>query len=384
MSKVSLKGVFIMLTLVWSAMVGALLFLTPPLVLLVLPFNSSRLRYRQWSGFVAKMWFALATYLLERVGGVEIVLSGDPLPSGEAAMIICNHRTRIDWMFMWCLCLRLGILDSMKIVLKDSLKSIPGFGWAMQSFMFLFLARDKSVDLQHMSDVLNYHVSNDMPLSLILFPEGTDLSRENIAKSDAFAAQNSLPRYKYVLHPKVVGWARSVALLRGSCPAVYDVTIGYHDYVEGERPNEKSILSGRLPRSVHLHVQRHPMALLPEAPGQVEDWLKSSFARKEKRLQQFYTSGNKRFPDVSSSPSSSRLEPLRPNVEEETWTQALGFWGLSSLFSIICLCLVFGWLYCFLAVALWIAITKTGGAEMLELRLHGERGMYKRLLDHAD
>jgi hypothetical protein len=43
-----------------------------------------------------------------------------------------------------------------------------------------------------------------MPLSLILFPEGTDLSRENIAKSDAFAAQNKLPRYTYVLHPKGV------------------------------------------------------------------------------------------------------------------------------------------------------------------------------------
>ena len=52
----------------------------------------------------------------------------------QPAMIICNHRTRIDWMFMWSLCLRLGILDSMKIVLKDSLKSIPGFGWAMQVF----------------------------------------------------------------------------------------------------------------------------------------------------------------------------------------------------------------------------------------------------------
>ena len=43
-----------------------------------------------------------------------------------------------------------------------------------------------------------------MPLSLILFPEGTDLSRENIAKSDAFAAVNKLPRYTYVLHPKGV------------------------------------------------------------------------------------------------------------------------------------------------------------------------------------
>jgi hypothetical protein len=29
------------------------------------------------------------------------------------------------------------------------------------------------------------------------------------------------------------------------------------------------IKTGRLPKSVHLHVQRHPMALLPETPGQV-------------------------------------------------------------------------------------------------------------------
>ena len=27
---------------------------------------------------MAKMWFSFATYLLERVGGVEIILSGDP------------------------------------------------------------------------------------------------------------------------------------------------------------------------------------------------------------------------------------------------------------------------------------------------------------------
>mmetsp|Transcript_11986 Transcript_11986/g.17293 ORF Transcript_11986/g.17293 Transcript_11986/m.17293 type:complete len:382 (+) Transcript_11986:82-1227(+) len=377
MAKVSLKGGFIMVALLWSAMVGSILFLTPALMLLLLPFDSARVCYRQWSGFIAKMWFSFATFLLEEVGGVEVVLSGDTLPFGEPAMIICNHRTRIDWMFMWSLCLRLGILDSMKIVLKDSLKSIPGFGWAMQSFMFLFLARDKSVDLQHMSDVLNYHVSNDMPLSLILFPEGTDLSRENMVKSDAFAAQNSLPRYKYVLHPKVVGWARSVALLRGSCPAVYDVTIGYHDYVEGERPNEMSILAGRLPKSVHLHVQRHPMPLLPEAPGQVEDWLKSSFARKEKRLLQFYTTGNKKFPELSNNPPSTNGRER----EVDEWRKALVFWGLSSLFSIVCLSLVFGWFYCWLAALCWFLITKSGGAEVLELRLHGERGIYKKLLE---
>ena len=141
MANVSMKGLFIALALAWTALVGALLFLTPTLVLLLVPFDIFRLRYRQWSSFIAKMWFSFATFLIEQVGGVKVVLSGDTLPVGEPAMIICNHRTRIDWMFLWCFCLRLGILDSMKIVLKDSLKSIPGFGWAMQSFMFLFLAR---------------------------------------------------------------------------------------------------------------------------------------------------------------------------------------------------------------------------------------------------
>lgn len=267
----------------------------------------------------------------------------------------------------------------MKIVLKDSLKKVPGFGWAMQSFMFLFLARDKGVDLQHMSDMLSYHTSNGLPLSLILFPEGTDLSRENMVKSDAFAAQNSLPRYKYVLHPKVVGWARSIALLRGNCPAVYDVTIAYHDYVEGERPNEMSILSGRLPRSVHMHVQRHPMPLLPDAPGQVEDWLKSCFARKEKRLQHFYTSGNKSFSVSGSSVGS--LQGGRDRGEaKEAWRHALAFWGVASGFSVLCLSLIFGWFYVWAATLLWAAITKMGGAEVLELRLHGERGVFKRLL----
>ncbi|CAN0210102.1 unnamed protein product [Ectocarpus fasciculatus] len=36
-------------------------------------------------------------------------------------------------MFLWCLCLRQGQLSSLKIVLKESLKGIPGFGWATQA-----------------------------------------------------------------------------------------------------------------------------------------------------------------------------------------------------------------------------------------------------------
>jgi hypothetical protein len=39
---------------------------------------------------------------------------------------------------------------------------------------------------------------------------------------------------------QVVGWLQSVSHLRGSVGAVYDVTVAYHDYAEGERPSEVS------------------------------------------------------------------------------------------------------------------------------------------------
>jgi len=161
--------------------------------------------------------------------------------AGEPALIVCNHRTRIDWMFIWCLCARsaaprhpcrlsrapagrersavlhgcapwssrrasvsllrhawfgrvrrLGLLDTMKIALKESLKNVPGFGWAMQAFMFVFLARDKARDLQHMENVLLYHTANDHPLSLILFPEAP--ARPPARAPPARAAAPATPR----------------------------------------------------------------------------------------------------------------------------------------------------------------------------------------------
>ena len=64
----------------WAAMVGALLLLTPPLVLLVLPFNSSRLRYRQ----VATPSASASSYTLPPYPPA-IVLPAAALPSESVA-----------------------------------------------------------------------------------------------------------------------------------------------------------------------------------------------------------------------------------------------------------------------------------------------------------
>ena len=46
----------------------------------------------------------------------------------DRAMIIMNHRTRLDWLYYYSVILRRGKLENEKIILKDELKHIPGGG----------------------------------------------------------------------------------------------------------------------------------------------------------------------------------------------------------------------------------------------------------------
>lgn len=62
------------------------------------------------------------------VFGAKVVVTGDGFVPGERSVIIMNHRTRMDWMFLWNCLLRYSYLRLEKICLKSSLKSIPGFG----------------------------------------------------------------------------------------------------------------------------------------------------------------------------------------------------------------------------------------------------------------
>lgn len=66
--------------------------------------------------------------LLELVFGVKVVITGDGFIPGERSVIIMNHRTRLDWMFLWCCLLRYSYLRLEKICLKAALKAVPGFG----------------------------------------------------------------------------------------------------------------------------------------------------------------------------------------------------------------------------------------------------------------
>ena len=60
--------------------------------------------------------------------GVRIVISGDTNALQSPCLIVMNHRTRFDWLFLWCYLIRKGNLNRGKIILKKQLKHVFGFG----------------------------------------------------------------------------------------------------------------------------------------------------------------------------------------------------------------------------------------------------------------
>lgn len=77
-------------------------------------------------------------------------------------------------------------------------------------FLFVFLARNKAKDVRRVREISQYLVGLHVATTLLIFPEGTDLSPSNHQKSLQFAKKEGLAEYQYVLHPKVCTKSQNV------------------------------------------------------------------------------------------------------------------------------------------------------------------------------
>lgn len=229
--------------------VAIVVLLIPPL--LSLSVHSKRvIRWRRmYLDFVCGMFFEFAASLLLLVSGTKLFIYSstpiDELLADQGALLLCNHRTRVDWMYAgWCYCAALGFSQRLRFILKDSLRSVPFFGWGMQLFMFIFLRRKREGDLPHISKMISYLVRTGARPTVFLFPEGTDLSDSNKERSNAYAREKQLPPMEYVLYPRTSGLGACLGALRGQGAAVHDITIAYRDFKTGNRTSELSLLKG--------------------------------------------------------------------------------------------------------------------------------------------
>ena len=291
-----MRGLFFSILLVVSAFTGSVLVLLPCAVCL-LPLGAVD-AFRACAAQVRWWWFSFAASCIEYVGGVRYEVFGDDVPRNfggdTCVVVVCNHHCRLDWLFLWPLALRHGRCGALHIMLKDSLKHVPLFGWAMQAFGFSFLGRvDRASDVDAIKGRLGAELGaakGGAPVYALLFPEGTDLSPSNLKKARAYGLTLDPPRrWSRVLVPKGAGLAAAIEALGDALDAVYDVTLLYETQ-DGKRPDEQSMcLRGVFPVAVKASVKRHARSELPRAmrvgdAAATKLWLLDKWALKEEAI----------------------------------------------------------------------------------------------------
>lgn len=170
----------------------------------------------------------------------------------------------------------------------------------MQVSQFIFLTRDWTQDQRVLTDNLAYYYSRGYPVQLLFFPEGTDLSDWNRAKSHKYAKENGLQRYDFVLHPRTTGFVHCLRELRkgSTLPSIVNVTVGY---VGNIPQNERDILTGQLPSEIHFHAETIPLSDTPTTDSELSQWLKQCWQKKEELLKRFYSEKTFRSPYLNET-----------------------------------------------------------------------------------
>jgi lysocardiolipin and lysophospholipid acyltransferase len=123
------------------------------------------------------------------------------------------------------------------IILKQSLKHIPIVGWGMRFYGFIFMSRKMDTDrprLAHRMNVLKQVHSGPMsgtpgldPMWLLLFPEGTNFTRNTAKISARFSEKANIPNVENALLPRGTGLYFCLKELEGTVDYIYDCTIAY-------------------------------------------------------------------------------------------------------------------------------------------------------------
>ncbi|CAM6103249.1 unnamed protein product [Calypogeia fissa] len=261
-------------------------FLVNILQVLALPLLLfSKKAYRVANFMLTDMMWSELIWLLEWWADVKVKLYTDPetlrLLGKEHALLICNHRSDIDWLVGWLLAKRAGCLGGTRAIMKQSVKYLPVIGWSMWFSEYVFLARNWAKDETTLKAGYRNLKGFPRPFWLALFVEGTRFTQTKLAAAQEYAASVGMPIPRNVLIPRTKGFVSAIENLRDFVPAVYDMSIAISN--EAPEPNMSRILKG-LPSVVHIKVKRIPMAELPTTDEGIANWCREAFVRKDKAL----------------------------------------------------------------------------------------------------
>eukprot|EP00898_Chlorokybus_atmophyticus_P003005 jgi/Chlat1/3705/Chrsp251S03865 len=299
--RLRVRGMLVMAMWLGTAALG-LVCVAVPLCVVVRLFSISL--GRRLTHFLIGLWLSLWALLVEHLNGTKVIFSGEELPLKERALLLCNHPTESDWMFLWCLALRKGRLGDVKYMIKSSVRNAPIFGWGFHLAEYLFVERKWEVDRINIRNHLASFVRYATPLWMVVFPEGTDFTPAKKERSQAYAREHNLPVLEHVLLPKCKGYHACLEALHGTIDAVYDITIGYQD----RNPYFCDIVYGAGPHQVHMHVRRWEVGEVPREEAATLEWMKEVYVEKDRLLHHFHKTGSFEGPPVQEKAISKAFE----------------------------------------------------------------------------
>ncbi|KAK2785051.1 hypothetical protein FQN52_008773 [Onygenales sp. PD_12] len=280
----------------------------------------------------------------------------------ERLVLISNHQVYTDWLYLWWFSYTADMHGHIYIILKESLKYIPLIGQGMMFYGFIFMARKWASDkprLQHRLEKLKtYHQGPTPgsqlldPMWLLIFPEGTNLSKNTKGISDRYGAKQGLPPFRHQILPRSTGLFFCLQQLRGTLDYVYDCTIGYEGPPKGSLAEtyftlRSTYLRGRPPKVVNFYWRRFAVADIPlDDQNEFEAWIIKRWAEKDDLLEQFVETG--KFPpcewesgsngEVGGSGDSMKAENpsyFESEVKLSSWVESLQIFAVLAILGFV-------------------------------------------------
>ncbi|CAA3028269.1 1-acyl-sn-glycerol-3-phosphate acyltransferase 2-like [Olea europaea var. sylvestris] len=282
-------------------------------LLLVLVRPISKNTYRRINKEVTELLWLEVIWLFDWWANIKVELYTDletfELMGKEHALLICNHKSDIDWLVGWVLAQRAGCLGSALAIIKKSALFLPVLGWSMWFSGFLFLERTWAKDENTLKSGFEGLSDYPRPFWLALFVEGTRFTMEKLLAAQEYAASAGFPVPRNVLIPRTKGFVAAVTHLRSFVPVIYNITLAIPK--NEPRPTLLRLIRGRS-SVVHLHIERHLMQELPVSDSDIAQWCKDIFVAKDALLEHHLakdTFGNKQCINIGR-PKKSLLVVL--------------------------------------------------------------------------
>ncbi len=216
------------------------------------------------------------------------------------SIIIANHQIYSDWIYLWWITYSAKLHGSIFIILKDSLKKIPILGYGMKNYNFIFLSRNWKKDETTMDKHLT-ELNDENKLfssSIVIFPEGTNLSENTKNKNKVWSDKMNLKETKNLLLPRSTGLRKIITKLSDTNDYLYDCTIGYNGYSSNEFGQDvyslKNVyLKGNYPTEISMYWRCFKISEIPyDDPIVFDEWLRNIWYEKDKLLELFYNTGS--------------------------------------------------------------------------------------------